>query len=197
MLDLTDFIGGDASLDFVNTVGGARAGVSNEMLQTYDDFLEWAVLAELIDPRVRSRLAQRAKADPRKAEKILLRAKALREAIHGVFSAIAHRRAAPRADLALVNEEWVAALAHASIRETNGRFGLDWEDAASLDRPLWPVARAAADLLFSGPLARLHECASETCGWLFLDTSKNGSRRWCDMRGCGNRAKVRRYRASS
>jgi predicted RNA-binding Zn ribbon-like protein len=196
MFNLADFIGGDASLDFVNTVGGTRAGVSNDMLQTHDDLLEWAVLARLIDPRLRARLAQRAKADPRKAEKILLRAKDLREAIHGVFSAIAHSRAAPRADLARLNDEWVLALTHARIREIQGRFAWDWEDAASLDRPLWPIARAAADLLVSCPLERLHECASETCGWLFLDTSKNGSRRWCDMRGCGNRAKVRRYRAS-
>jgi predicted RNA-binding Zn ribbon-like protein len=75
---------------------------------------------------------------------------------------------------------------------------LTWIDggrAGLLDDALWAVARSAADLLISETtLAHLRECAAETCGWLFLDRSKNGSRRWCDMKVCGNRAKVRRFR---
>ena len=74
-----------------------------------------------------------------------------------------------------------------------------WEWAKydqDLDRPLWPVARTAADLLTSGRLDRVRECpGADGCGWLFYDTSKNGSRRWCSMEGCGNVAKARRLYA--
>jgi predicted RNA-binding Zn ribbon-like protein len=70
-----------------------------------------------------------------------------------------------------------------------------WDAADALDAPLWAVARDAGELLTKGPLERLTECASDTCGWYFLDTTKNHSRRWCDMKGCGNRDKVRRYRS--
>ena len=62
------------------------------------------------------------------------------------------------------------------------------------DAILWPVAVAAADLLTTRDHPLLRECASDECSWLYLDTTRNHSRRWCDMKGCGNKAKVRRYR---
>jgi predicted RNA-binding Zn ribbon-like protein len=64
-----------------------------------------------------------------------------------------------------------------------------------LDSPLWPVAQSAAELLTSPMLGRVKVCAGEGCGWVFLDESRNGSRRWCDSRDCGNRERVRRYLA--
>ena len=64
-----------------------------------------------------------------------------------------------------------------------------------LERPLWEIARAAARLVTSPSLARVRPCAADDCGWWFLDDTKNGSRRWCDMKICGNRDKVRRFRA--
>jgi predicted RNA-binding Zn ribbon-like protein len=77
-----------------------------------------------------------------------------------------------------------------------GRFGWSWaDDPVNLEMPLWPVTRSAADLLTSSDLRSLRLCASDTCAWLFLDTSRNGSRRWCSMRTCGNRAKARRHHA--
>lgn len=75
-------------------------------------------------------------------------------------------------------------------------FVWGWDDAApALDRPLWPVARSLAELLTSDELPRVRECAADNCAWLFIDTSKNRSRRWCDMAVCGNRAKARRHYA--
>jgi predicted RNA-binding Zn ribbon-like protein len=77
-----------------------------------------------------------------------------------------------------------------------GSFAWGWaSEPLRLGAPLWPVARSAADLLTSSELAALRLCASDTCAWLFLDTSRNGSRRWCSMRTCGNRAKARRHHA--
>ena len=69
------------------------------------------------------------------------------------------------------------------------------DDEGALDRPLWPVLRSAAALLTSDDIARIRECAAERCAWLFIDHSRNRSRRWCDMRDCGNRAKARRHYA--
>lgn len=78
-----------------------------------------------------------------------------------------------------------------------GRFAWSWADEPlDLEMPLWPIARSAAELLTSpAALPTLRLCASERCAWLFLDTSRNGSRRWCSMRTCGNRAKARRHHA--
>jgi predicted RNA-binding Zn ribbon-like protein len=72
-------------------------------------------------------------------------------------------------------------------------FVWDWHEVDGvLELPIWIVARSAADLLVSSELERVRECAGEKCDWLFLDASRNQSRRWCDMAACGNRAKAQR-----
>jgi predicted RNA-binding Zn ribbon-like protein len=93
----------------------------------------------------------------------------------------------------LVNE-WIAgAMAHARLRPVAEGFEWSWDDDDDLNRIVWPVAKSAADLLAEGDLGRVRKCGSHDCTWLFYDTSKNRSRRWCDMKGCGNRAKARRH----
>jgi predicted RNA-binding Zn ribbon-like protein len=75
-----------------------------------------------------------------------------------------------------------------------GGFAWDWAGAEdALDQMLWPVVHDAAGLLTSEELDRVGQCDDDRCGWLFLDTSRNRSRRWCSMEDCGNRAKARRY----
>jgi predicted RNA-binding Zn ribbon-like protein len=95
----------------------------------------------------------------------------------------------------VLQAEVTCALAHFRVAWSPAGFGWEWDQANSgLDRVLWPVAWSAAELLTQGPLERIRECpGQDTCGWLFLDLSKNASRRWCDMRVCGNRAKARRH----
>jgi len=88
------------------------------------------------------------------------------------------------------------AYAHLQVRAVTEGYDLVWPAPSDLRAPLWPVVKSAVDLLVSGE-ARLRACASDTCGWLFIDESKNRSRRWCSMRDCGNRAKVRRFRAKA
>jgi predicted RNA-binding Zn ribbon-like protein len=105
-----------------------------------------------------------------------------------VKDALAHRRIAP-----------VAASASAPTRvptmvSDGGEFAWEWMGQGSdLAAPFWPIALAAAELLASDDLALVRECRSATCRWLFLDQSRNHSRRWCDMKTCGNRVKARRY----
>jgi predicted RNA-binding Zn ribbon-like protein len=126
---------------------------------------------------------------------VLTRARQLREAIYAVFSAQAGGRRAPHASIAFIGREAAAAAARRTlISRHRAAFSWTWPSTGDdLDRPLWPVALSATDVLTSDRLRLVRECALETCGWLFLDTSRNQTRRWCDMRVCGNRAKVKRY----
>ncbi|HUO93125.1 MAG TPA: ABATE domain-containing protein [Rhizomicrobium sp.] len=194
MIDPTDFVAGALSLDFINTVGGTRTGASDEKLGSYGDLLDWAVMGGAMSKEAAGRLASLAERDPAGAARQLAQAKSFREALHAVFSALMKGEAVPKKAMDAVNSEIGRALAHARLAPSNGHYAWSWDTGDVLDAPLWPVARDAGDLLTEGPLQRLRECASDTCGWLFLDTTKNRSRRWCDMKGCGNRDKVRRYR---
>jgi len=143
-------------------------------------------------------LARRAEQDPRRAAAVYELGIALREAIWGVFSAIASGEAPRDADLALIGD--AAAAGRARERLVYDRSGVGWSlpaDGDALERPLWEIASSAADVLTSAELDRVKECASDTCEWVFLDRSRNRSRRWCDMSDCGNRAKARRFQAKT
>ncbi len=131
---------------------------------------------------------------PERATTVLQRAIEVREAMFRLFLALSEETVPHESDLNILNEALSEAMAQAHIVHTQEGFRWDWvgkEDV--LARPLWPVVRAAADLLTSAELRRLRVCAAEDCSWLFLDTSKNRSRRWCDMDTCGNRAKARKH----
>jgi predicted RNA-binding Zn ribbon-like protein len=150
--------------------------------------------ATLSRPEAR-RLSEEATRQPARAATVLRRAIALREAIWRVFDAFAKSARAEAADFATIHEEELAAIKHARFEQSGSDVADQWSDELSLDRPLWDIARAAAELLRSKvDRARVRECGSDTCEWLFIDRSRNHSRRWCDMNDCGNAAKVRRFR---
>jgi predicted RNA-binding Zn ribbon-like protein len=189
-------VGGHPALDFTNTASWPPGAVRNERFVDYAALLAWSLRARLIDQAQAEAMRARSVARPDEATWVLHRARELREAIHVVFAAYATGARVARGALDRLNHHLAEALLHARIREGGGAFDWTWEGATdSLDRMLWPLVRSAADLLTSGELARVRVCAGETCGWLFLDTSKNRTRRWCSMSDCGNRAKVRRFRA--
>ena len=188
-------IGGSACLDLANTLGGLRGRGTTEEMPWFAELLAFSHEAGLVSDAAAARLEREAARRPSEAAAAYVRATALREAIHGIFSAIAAGRPAPERDLALLNAELARTLPRARILSGNGGFAWGWaEPEAALDAMLGPLARSAAELLASDELERVRECAGDSCGWLFLDTSRNRSRRWCDMKLCGNRAKVRRFR---
>ncbi len=116
------------------------------------------------------------------------------EAIYRLFTMTLQGRSLTQKDLAVFNDYLAAAMMRSRIVKTED--GFDWDmtsNKAELDWILSPVVRSAADLLISEELGRIKKCADPTCGWLFLDISRNRSRRWCDMRDCGNRAKASRF----
>ncbi len=190
-----DLDGGRLALDFVNTADW-RGGVRRlELLEGYADLVAWGLQAGVLEPAQARAMLREAAARPAKAAAALEGARAFREALFAVASAVAAGTAPPPADLRRVEAAVRKAASHAQL--VGGRSGVRWrwDPAPALDRVLWPVARDAGDLLTSPVISRLRECAADTCTWLFLDESRNASRIWCSMRSCGNRAKARRHYA--
>ena len=192
------FVGGDLSLDFCNTVGGKRGGIAREKLHSLDDFISWAEQRKLLAPDQAESLKLYTARDPSESTALLARAIELREAIFRIFFSAARDRKPAPDDMARLNAELSTSLCRLRIGSANDGKGFAWQWADEQLEPehlLGPIARSAAELLVQPDLvAKIHQCEGDNCGWLFMDCSKNHSRRWCDMSDCGNRAKVRRHR---
>lgn len=198
-------VAGSLCLDFINTVRGrisrpaARGSndyadcVVGERLDSYDTLLRWGTLAGVLTAREAKSLSQSASAKPGKAAAVLERSLTVREAMYRVFKAALEGWVPRPTDLATLNRELQIARTHERLA-ASPRPRWEWDDTMALDRVLWPVVRAAGELLTSAGLERLGQCPGDECGWLFLDTSRARRRRWCDMAECGNLAKVRRFR---
>ncbi len=187
------FVGGNLSIDFTNTVNSRWSGEIRDKFSGYQDLVAWNRQASIIQEEEVLRLLEEAERKPSAAKKALTEAIELREVIYRVFAAAATDRTPADTDIEAFNRKLAEAMTHARIEPLLGGFVWRWEESDALDRMLWPIARSAADLLTSHELGRVKTCGSDDCGWLFLDTSRNGSRRWCDMSDCGNRAKARRH----
>ena len=200
-------LGGHPSLDFANTVSGwgsnatrrgardYRDAITVDKLSGYDDLVGWSLHSGLIGEKEAGRLLRLAEGRPGAAQAAYQRAVKLRQSIYRLFRSVVEGWQPDPADVEKLNEELRIAGRHEELARTRDGFDWKWRDGgASLDCMLWQLARSAAALLTSGDLSRLRQCGGERCGWLFLDTSRNRSRQWCDMKDCGNLAKVRRFR---
>jgi predicted RNA-binding Zn ribbon-like protein len=184
---LRKLYGGRLCLDFANTVEPREAEHHRDNLRGYADLVAWARHAGAIDDATASRLLEAAATRQAAARASLTEAIDLREASYRAFAAIAHGATPEVADLRTLQRAYAEAIRHASLLPQSGHFGWAWDDeAAELDRPWWPVAQSAIELLTAGPLDRVKQCAGRSgCGFLFFDTSKNRVRRWCSMDECG------------
>jgi predicted RNA-binding Zn ribbon-like protein len=186
---------GALCLDFANTVSWRGSGEPADRLPTYGELVRFFLQSGLLSEVDAGRLQREAVRRPEAATRILRRAVELREALYRTFSGLAAGRPPRAPDLAILNDALPAALAHLRVSSDRGRFGWTWGgDAVALDRLLWPVTRDAAVFLTSTDFSRLRTCGNPRCRWVFLDTTKSGTRRWCSMAVCGNRAKLRRFR---
>jgi predicted RNA-binding Zn ribbon-like protein len=184
---------GALCLDFANTLSWRRAANPVERLQTYADLGSWARQLGLVSRRDELRLRRAAAMHPRRAAQVLARARALRETTFAIFAAISEGRAPTGEDVRSL-EAWLKlALAGSRLDASDGRY--QWVPAAGTGMApvLWRVALSAGELLGSDQTARIGQCAGRDCRWLWLDRTRNQSRRWCDMAVCGNRAKARQY----
>jgi predicted RNA-binding Zn ribbon-like protein len=192
-----DTIAGDPALDFVNTVTG-RDQSPRDWLDSYARLLEWAAFVQLLPKSVLLALAKKAQKEPAAAEIALARAKLLREALFGLMTRIISRRAPPESALALLREHWITGIKAHELRFRDGRVlvGLR-NDALDFDLITSVVAYRMVQQVLPLPVDRLRICHGSNCSWVFIDSSKAGRRRWCDMAVCGNAAKSRRFLARS
>ena len=177
-------------LDFVNTVDDRLSDHPKETLIRYADFLDWAIAHRVIDGSAGKEL----KKDTAEPEEALQQARTLRELLYRMFSAVAGEESIADDDLRRFNGFLARAMSDAQIARTEA--GYQWlccAGASGLRSVIDPIVKSAADLLVSPQLERVRLCADPHCGWLFLDSSRNRSRRWCSMDSCGNRAKARRF----
>lgn len=182
-------------LDFANTAKWHASSVPVEELSDYPVLVEWARGEGIVSPEEAQGLLLEAAHHPQKAEAALEQAIALREAIYRIFSATVNDHPAPPQDLDFLNAVLAEKLRDLSVARDASGFVWQWRaEPQTLDWMLGPIARSAAELLTSPALARVGQCADDRgCGWLFLDLTKNHSRRWCSMESCGNRAKVMQH----
>ena len=193
-----EYIGGDPALDLVNTVDWTSRGPEQERLTDFDRLTEWAEGAGVLSPKFAAALRRKAAAKPREAEAVHRRTLQARQVLARVFGAIAQGK--PAGDgLNDFNRLLGQALEHMRVAPaTGGRAGgsklrLGWEDLESrLDSVIWPVVWSAASLIASDEAAQIRICGGPDCGWMYVDRSRNGLRRWCQMATCGTREKSRR-----
>jgi predicted RNA-binding Zn ribbon-like protein len=187
--------GGHPALDLVNTLDWRfRDREPDELLASYADLLGFVEQCNLLKQRQARQLERDASVS--EGERVLSEARQLREALAGIFYAQLDGHDPPAGALRTLER---------LFKQLRERQKLTWDGARcrwnlsgmedSQDFPLWLLARSASKLLLSSDMQMLRSCGDPECGWLFLDTSKNHSRRWCDMKVCGNRMKARRFKA--
>jgi predicted RNA-binding Zn ribbon-like protein len=189
-------VGGHPVLDLANTVEHRGHEPAGDCLADYPAFLAWCARAGVLNARDAGRLKAHAIAHPHAAKDALRRVVELRELVHAAFDAVCAGRRVSAETLAKLDSYALRAFAHLRLRD--GAAGPCWDwDAGSdpLERPLWVLTRLAVALLTDERRRFIRRCRNPNCDWLFLDTSRNQRRRWCDTRTCGNLTRVRRFRA--
>jgi predicted RNA-binding Zn ribbon-like protein len=187
-------IAGHPALDFTNTVGWHAGADQVEHFHLYADLLDWAADARVLTREHLAALGRKSAARPAAARAALRRAIEIRELIYRIFSAVAGGRTPARGDLERLHAERIEALRHATV-QWSGALASTFAGCDNLLTPVYPVVLSAVELLESDELAKVRQCANDPCGWLFVDRSRNGSRRWCSSSDCGNESRVRRFRA--
>jgi predicted RNA-binding Zn ribbon-like protein len=182
----------DLSVDFVNTLAW-RGSTREESLSNLSDLLKWLVSVGTIGVSAATRLQKWLEARPALAASVFADAIALRETLHRLLRCIATGSSPLAEDLDQFNRALAEAPPRAILDQAESGFGWRIDAKPTAASLLTAVLWSAADILVASESARLRECANDHCLWLFFDDSKNGSRRWCSMQSCGNRAKAYRH----
>jgi len=189
------FVGGHPALDFINTLAGLLSTgpvPADEHLRSYGDLLTFGVRAGTLPEQTADGLTREARLRPADASVALDAALELRALLERVFRPLAEGNRPPDDVLRALRKADEVALRQAELVPAATRYAWSWRaDTRELEAPLWPLAHGAVELLTSESLERLKGC--KRCRWLFLDVSKNRSRRWCSMEGCGTDEKKERY----
>jgi predicted RNA-binding Zn ribbon-like protein len=182
-------------LDFNNTVDWDQLEASTgERLPDFSRLAAWSHEAGLLSPRTKKLLLSKAEARPTAARRALQEAWTLRQTIHAIFLAVSNRKQPATRALEELNRRLADVPAQVELASATPTFVWGWPARRDdLTAMLWPIAWSASQLLTAPALARVRTCASEDCGWMFIDSSRKHNRKWCEMGVCGNRAKARRF----
>lgn len=190
-----DLVGGELALDFANTSSGRGSPTHQEHLRDFETLIQWVEHARVMTPADCAYAREAVMQKPKLAAKLFARALAVRELVWQIGETLAEGRFVPerlRQELTAVHAE---SLARADIKPRDGALIWSWNPRKNLQAAiLGPLTLSALTLLLEKDLSRTKRCKGQECGWLFFDATKNKSRRWCEMRVCGNRAKVRAAR---
>lgn len=191
-----DLVGCELALDFTNTSSGRGFRSHQEHLRDFDTIMEWVEHARVMAPSdctyVRTTVAKRPKLGRAVFEQVLK----IRELIWTIGTALAEQRPVSEKLRASLTAAHAQNLRFAEMKMRDGAYIWTWDPRKDVQGAiLGPITLSALTLLMEKELSRTRRCAGMECGWLFFDTTKNSRRRWCDMRVCGNRAKVRAARA--
>jgi predicted RNA-binding Zn ribbon-like protein len=189
-LEALELVGGALCLDFVNTIN-SRVDPEHDYLLHYSDLVGWGNKSGILSPAQSTQLQKRGKQNTEAAEAVLVRALSLRDLLYRLFSHAATGSEPDEKDMQSFITVYGESISHGYFLKMEDHYGTTWKVDESLDALLWPIVHSAGELLLSEELGHVKECPG--CGWLFLDTSKNQSRRWCSMNTCGARDKMRRY----
>ena len=184
-------------LDFANTMEWHASESPVETLNSYADLVEWSANRGIVSGDAKDSLLRKSEEKPGEAQAVLEKAREVRESIYQILSDAAHGNPIKISDLKGFNEALSSTLSHSRLAASEKGLRWEWDSRSDkLDSVIWPVVKSAVDLMMSEAMKRVGQCADDRgCGWLFWDSSRNRSRRWCDMSDCGNRAKVRRFYA--
>ena len=189
-LETLELVGGALCLDFTNTIN-SRLTPEHDYLHHYSDLVGWANRVGILSPTQTSQLLKRAKQNPEEAEITLGSAQRHRDLLYRLFSNAASGSELAKKDMEIFVGFYGEAISRGQLIKLGTHYSTTWKMGQSLDAVLLPIIHSAGELLLSEELGHVKECPG--CGWLFLDTSKNQSRRWCSMNTCGARDKMRRY----
>ena len=198
------FIGGRLCLDFVNSVGERKELeekpypeniIVKDKLENFNDFITWGKDIGIITKAERKYFLNLNSSEKKETEITFKRAVELRESLFKIIYNVINNKEPDKKMIQILNREYSSANENRKLIYMNNK--IEWQfskDPLKPDYLIWVIAESAVKLLSSDFISRVKICAGDDCGWLFLDTSKNKSRQWCDMKDCGNVAKVRRFR---
>ena len=181
--------GGLLCLDFVNTVPDRFDGSNRDTLGNFNDLIYWAKKAEIIDKTAFAALERAAQTNDRKAKDFFSESISIRSLIHAIFKPVSLKQKVKSTDIDALNKLTSKYFQFLEVAHQKDKFEEKWNfPSDNFHTVTAPIVKSAYELLLSGKLSKVKECPN--CGWLFLDTTKNGKRKWCSMKDCGSSVKA-------
>jgi predicted RNA-binding Zn ribbon-like protein len=185
---------GHPALELVNTLDDRFSADPKDLLPSYAGLLRFAVQLQLLRADQARKLGRTVR--DMEAQRVLASTVELRGALAAVLYAWVDGDKPPAGQVETLERHFLAAAPHRRLHAGESHLDWSWSSAEQhAEIPLWKLAQSASDLLLSSDAERVKDCGDPACRWLFLDLSKNHTRRWCDMKTCGNRMKARRHQA--